>query len=50
MADHSANMPDESDLKRELEAIRPDVDLGQVLAVDATPEEESRVLKKLDLL
>lgn len=43
-------MADENDLKRDLETIRPDVDLGQVLAVDATPEEEKRVRRKLDFL
>lgn len=41
---------DELDLKRDIETVRQDVDLGQVLAVDATPEEESRVRRKLDFL
>lgn len=41
---------DELDLKRDIDTVRQDVDLGQVLAVDATPEEESRVRRKLDFL
>lgn len=43
-------MADENTLKQELETIRPDVDLGQVLAVDLTPEEDRRVRKKLDTM
>lgn len=41
---------DERDLKRDIETVRQDVDLGQVLAIEVTPEEESRVRRKLDCL
>ncbi|KAJ5241787.1 uncharacterized protein N7469_000114 [Penicillium citrinum] len=38
----------EHDLKHDIEPVRHDVDIGQMLAVEATPEEERRVLRKLD--
>lgn len=40
----------EHDLKHDIEPVRHDVDIGQMLAVEATPEEERRVLRKLDCL
>jgi hypothetical protein len=43
--------PEMDDLKLEREiSIAKDVDLGQVLGVDATPEQERKVLLKLDLM
>lgn len=39
---------DEHDLKRDFEPARNDVDIGLMLAVESTPEEEKRVLRKLD--
>lgn len=41
-------MSDERDLKHDIEPARHDVDIGQMLAVEATPEEERAVLRKLD--
>ncbi|CAI7584145.1 hypothetical protein N7533_000366 [Penicillium manginii] len=41
-------MSDERDLKHDIEPARHDVDIGQMLAVQATPEEERTVLRKLD--
>lgn len=41
-------MSDERDLKHEIDRARHDVDIGQMLAVVATPEEERTVLRKLD--
>lgn len=41
-------MSNEIDLKRDIEPARHDVDIGQMLAVEATPEEQKRVLRKLD--
>ncbi|CAI7576580.1 unnamed protein product [Penicillium pancosmium] len=41
-------MSDERDLKHDIEPTRHDVDIGQMLAVEATPEEERAVLRKLD--
>lgn len=43
-------MVDENDLKRDLDPTSHDVDLGQVLAVESTPEEERKVLRKLDFV
>lgn len=42
--------PDEKIMKGEGESPGRDLDIGQVLAVHATPEEERRVLWKLDLV
>ncbi|KAJ5110563.1 hypothetical protein N7532_001098 [Penicillium argentinense] len=36
------------DYKREVDLSSQDVDLGQILAVESTPEQERRVLRKLD--
>lgn len=41
---------DEKNMKGEGESPGRDLDIGQVLAVQATPEEERRVLWKLDLV
>jgi len=41
---------DEKHMKGEAESLGRDLDLGQVLAIQATPEEERRVLWKLDLV
>jgi hypothetical protein len=41
---------DEKNMKGEGESLGRDLDLGQVLAIQATPEEERRVLWKLDLV
>ncbi|KAJ5979818.1 hypothetical protein N7481_007116 [Penicillium waksmanii] len=41
-------MSGERDLKHDIEPSRHDVDIGQMLAVEATPEEERAVLRKLD--
>jgi hypothetical protein len=46
---NDSNM-DEKGLKGDGESVGRDFDLGQVLAVQATPEEERKVLWKLDLL
>lgn len=43
-----SKMSDERDLKHDIEPARHDVDIGQMLAVEATPEEERAVLRKLD--
>lgn len=40
----------EHDLKREIEPTGGDFDIGQVLAVESTPEEERKVLRKLDFV
>ncbi|CAG8163243.1 unnamed protein product [Penicillium salamii] len=42
--------PDEKNMKGEGESLGRDMDLGQVLAVQSTPEQERRVLWKLDLI
>jgi hypothetical protein len=41
-------MCDEVDLKRDVSTLGQDLDLGQMLAVQSTPEDERRVLRKLD--
>lgn len=41
-------MGDEIDLKRDVSTSGQDLDLGQMLAVQSTPEEERKVLRKLD--
>ena len=46
----AVNMPNENDLKQEIQASSHDVDLGQILDVQATPEEERKVLQKLDFV
>ncbi|KAJ5198674.1 uncharacterized protein N7498_007791 [Penicillium cinerascens] len=43
-------MGDENDLKRDVETTGHDFELGQVLAVQSTPEEERKVLRKLDFV
>ena len=43
-------MGDEDDLKRHVEPLGHDFDLGQMLAVQSTPEEERKVLRKLDFV
>ncbi|KAJ5691811.1 hypothetical protein N7462_001234 [Penicillium macrosclerotiorum] len=43
-------MANENDLKRNITAPSHDVDLGEVLALESTPEEQRRVLRKLDLV
>lgn len=43
-------MGDENDLKRDIETAGHDFDLGPVLAVQSTPEEERKVLRKLDFV
>jgi hypothetical protein len=45
---NESNMPDENGLNKTVKA--PGVDLGQILAVTSTPEEEQRVLQKLDFM
>ncbi|CAG7965821.1 unnamed protein product [Penicillium olsonii] len=48
--DTQHSYPDEKNMKGEGESLGRDMDLGQVLAVQSTPEEERRVLWKLDLI
>lgn len=43
-------MVDENDLKHDLEPSANDFDIGQMLAVESTPEEEKGVLRKLDFV
>lgn len=43
-------MTDEKQTKAEIEASARHVDLGQMLDVQATPEEERKVLWKLDVM
>ncbi|KAJ5833941.1 hypothetical protein N7474_002252 [Penicillium riverlandense] len=45
---HESNMPYEKVLNNTVEA--PGVDLGQILAATSMPEEEQRVLRKLDFI
>lgn len=48
MEKHEHGTKDE-ELKAEMKASGRDVDLGQMLSVQATPEEERKVLWKIDL-
>lgn len=48
MEKHEYGTKDE-ELKTEIKATGRDVDLGQMLSVQATPEEERKVLRKIDL-
>ncbi|KAJ5354902.1 hypothetical protein N7541_005946 [Penicillium brevicompactum] len=48
--DQQQSHADEKNMKGEGESPGRDLDIGQVLAVQATPEEERRVLWKLDLV
>lgn len=44
-------MPEIDDLKLEPEmSVTKDVDLGQMLGMDVTPQQERKVLLKLDLM
>ncbi|KAJ5281964.1 hypothetical protein N7478_007336 [Penicillium angulare] len=43
-------MVDENDLKHDIEPPSHDFDIGQMLAVESTPEEEKKVLRKLDFV
>ncbi|KAJ5618504.1 Major facilitator superfamily domain general substrate transporter [Penicillium herquei] len=43
-------MTDENDLKHGVESPGHDFDIGQMLAVECTPEEERKVLRKLDFV
>lgn len=47
---YTFTMGDENDLKRDIETAGHDFDLGPVLAVQSTPEEERKVLRKLDFV
>lgn len=42
-------MADENDLKHEVPPNR-DFELGEMLAIESTPEEERKVLRKLDFV
>jgi len=44
-----ANRTQDQDLKDGVKTSAQGVDLGQMLDVQATPEEEKRVLRKIDL-
>lgn len=50
MAKHESNVPDERDLKKEVELSDREIDLRQMLNLESTPEEEQKVLRKLDLM
>lgn len=47
---HVDPLPGADDLKGEPIPTKRDVDLGQMLEVDASPDQERKVLWKLDLL
>jgi hypothetical protein len=48
--EHQQSTMDEKNMEGEGKTLGRDLDLGQVLAIQATPEEERRVLWKLDLV
>lgn len=43
-------MVDDNDLKHDVAPSNRDFDLGEMLAIESTPEEERRVLRKLDFV
>lgn len=43
-------MADEHDLKRHVHPADHDFDIGHILSVQSTPEEEKKVLRKLDMM
>jgi len=43
-------MADEHDLKRHIDQDGHDFDIGHILSVQSTPEEEKKVLRKLDMM
>lgn len=50
MQKQESNLQDCRDLKNEVGISERDFDLGQVLNVESTPEEERIVLRKLDFV
>lgn len=44
-----SKMADKPDLKHDVEPSGHELDIGLMLAVESTPEDEQRVLRKLDL-
>lgn len=48
MEKNDVNLQGEADLKNEIKTPSRDVDLGEMLEVQSTPEEERKVLRKLD--
>lgn len=43
-------MADEHDLKQHVNPSGHEFDIGQILSIQSTPEEEKKVLRKLDMM